>query len=44
MDHLMDKEMAEQSHWQSCGQWFHVQEEIVDEWHSSGVGTGTDTI
>ncbi|GAB0179363.1 mitochondrial enolase superfamily member 1 [Grus japonensis] len=28
----------------SCGQWLNVQVETSDEWHSSGIGTGTGTV
>ena len=31
-------------HTQSCGQWLNVQVENIDEWCSSGVGTGTGTV
>ncbi|GAB0208016.1 cAMP-dependent protein kinase inhibitor alpha [Grus japonensis] len=41
MDHSVDKELAGWSHSKSCGQRLHVQVENSDEWHSSGVGTGT---
>jgi len=44
MDHLVDKELAECLHSKGCGQWFGVQEESTDEWHSSGVSTGTGAV
>ncbi|GAB0210211.1 mitochondrial enolase superfamily member 1 [Grus japonensis] len=43
-DGWMDKKLAGWSHSKSCGQWFDVQVEISNEWHSSGVGTGTGTV
>lgn len=44
MDHLVKKELAEWSHWKSCGQEFDVQAENSDEWCTSGVSTGAGTI
>ncbi|GAB0205741.1 mitochondrial enolase superfamily member 1 [Grus japonensis] len=44
MDHSVDKELAGWSHSKSCGQRLNVQVETSDEWHSSGVGTGTSTV
>ncbi|GAB0185474.1 hypothetical protein GRJ2_001012700 [Grus japonensis] len=44
MDHSVDKELAGWLHSKSCGQWLNVQVENGDEWHSSGVGTGTGTV
>ncbi|GAB0185946.1 mitochondrial enolase superfamily member 1 [Grus japonensis] len=41
---LVDKELAGWSHSKSCGQRFNVQVENSDEWHPSGVGTGTSTV
>ncbi|GAB0209603.1 mitochondrial enolase superfamily member 1 [Grus japonensis] len=44
MDQSVDKELAGWSHSKSCGQRLYVQVETIDEWHSSGVGTGTSTV
>ena len=44
MDHLVDKELAGQSHSENCVQQLDVQVETSDEWCSSGVGIGTGAV